>query len=42
MYFNSFLYVFAFLPLVFLLYAITLKHILSKYIVVVSSVIFYG
>jgi D-alanyl-lipoteichoic acid acyltransferase DltB (MBOAT superfamily) len=42
MYFNSYVYVLAFLPLVFFLYSITRTHVLSKWVIVVSSIIFYG
>jgi len=42
MYFNSFLYVFLFLPIVLLLYSLTREHVVSKYIIVIASLIFYG
>lgn len=42
MYFNSYVYVLVFLPLVLLLYSVTRTNVLSKWLIVVSSIIFYG
>ncbi len=42
MQFQSYVFVFGFLPIVFILYSLTRTNILSKWVIVVSSVIFYG
>ncbi len=42
MQFQSYTFVFLFLPIVFFLYSLTRTSVLSKWIVVVSSIIFYG
>jgi alginate O-acetyltransferase complex protein AlgI len=42
MQFQSYTYLFVFLPIVFFLYSLTRTNVLSKWLIVVSSVIFYG
>ena len=42
MQFQSYTFVFVFLPLVFCLYSLTRTNVLSKWIIVISSLIFYG
>jgi alginate O-acetyltransferase complex protein AlgI len=42
MQFQSYVFIFGFLPIVFLLYSLTRTTVLSKWVIVVSSVIFYG
>lgn len=42
MQFQSYVYICIFLPLVFFLYSLTRTSVLSKWVIVISSVIFYG
>jgi alginate O-acetyltransferase complex protein AlgI len=42
MQFQSYTFLFVFLPIVFFLYSITRTNVLSKWVIVVGSVIFYG
>jgi len=42
MQFQSYTFLFVFLPIVFFLYSITRSNVLSKWVIVVSSLIFYG
>jgi D-alanyl-lipoteichoic acid acyltransferase DltB (MBOAT superfamily) len=42
MQFQSYTFVFVFLPLVFCLYSFTRTNVLSKWIIVISSLLFYG
>lgn len=42
MQFQSYTFLFVFLPIVFFLYSITRTNVLSKWVIVVGSIIFYG